>query len=232
MKKLLLILYVTGICFGQTHDQIEEFYDNGLPKLVKKYKVLNGESVIFHEINWYANGQKSKESRANNYGKIDGKYSNTWWHENGQMKEKSFFKDNKRTGIATNWYENGKKESRGTFKDGERNGLTTFWFDNGKRNIVVAYKDGKSEGLSTHWHRNGKKSFLGRYKDGLETGNFIWWYSNGKKFKKSFFIHGKRDGKDTVWYKNGQKLKEVTYKDGKEISALCWDEDGNDKECI
>jgi len=33
MKKTLLIitLFITGICLGQTYDQIVETYDNGLP---------------------------------------------------------------------------------------------------------------------------------------------------------------------------------------------------------
>ena len=42
---------------------------------------------------------------------------------------------------------------------------------------------------------------------------------------------GKLDGVHRSWYENGQLKIETTYKDGKFISAKCWDEDGKVIKC-
>ena len=70
------------------------------------------------------------------------------------------------------------------------------------------FKDGKLDGLSTGWYENGQKWWEATYKD------------------------GKEDGKWTTWYENGQKRWEGTYKDGELISAECWNEDGNEMDCL
>ena len=67
--------------------------------------------------------------------------------------------------------------------------------------------EGWKERLKTRWYENGQKWFEETWKDGWEDGLWTW------------------------WYENGQKNKEGTYKDGELISAECWDEDGNEKEC-
>ena len=41
------------------------------------------------------------------------------WHENGQKKAKTTFKDDELDGLATMWHENGQKRQEETWKDGE-----------------------------------------------------------------------------------------------------------------
>jgi antitoxin component YwqK of YwqJK toxin-antitoxin module len=38
-------------------------------------------------------------------------------------------------------------------------------------------------------------------------------------------------GKVYSFYENGKRYSEGTFKDGDLISAKCWDEDGNEKDC-
>ena len=64
-KTLLLILFVTGVCFGQTYDQIEKTYDNGFPKVIKTYKVSKDKMELVKVIEWFENGQKKSKQYKN-----------------------------------------------------------------------------------------------------------------------------------------------------------------------
>ena len=106
MKKTLLIitLFITGVCLGQTYQLAEEFYENGLPKAIKTYKVSKGKIELVKAITLHENGQKEKEGTYKD-GKLDGKW--------------------------TTWYENGQKEYEGTYKNGELDGKWTFFNEDG-----------------------------------------------------------------------------------------------------
>ena len=60
-KTLLIVLFITGVCFGQTYQLAEEFYENGLPKAIKTYKVSKGKIELFKKTEWYYDGQKAEE---------------------------------------------------------------------------------------------------------------------------------------------------------------------------
>ena len=118
MKKILLIvLFITGVCFGQTYELAEEFYENGLPKVIKTFKESNDKYELVKSINVYENGQKKEEKTykgVNRYGVPikDGIW--TWWHENGQKKQEGTWKDGNIVGIWTSWNENGEMEGKVT----------------------------------------------------------------------------------------------------------------------
>ena len=111
------------------------------------------------------------------------------------------------SGPAFSLYENGQKEEEGTLKDGK---LDEKW---------------------TKWYMNGQKEEEGTYKDGKPDGKWIRWYENGQKIREGTYKNGEPDGLTTTWYENGQKWLEGTYKNGVLITAECWDEDGNEKDC-
>ena len=111
------------------------------------------------------------------------------------------------SGHSVSYHQNGQKSYEGTYKDGELDGLFTYWYENGQMREEETYKDGELDGLSTTWYENGQKEGEGNLKDGESDG--LW----------------------TGWYENGQKSGEITFKDGEKISAKCWDEDGNEKDC-
>ena len=89
MKKLLLIiLFITGVCFAQKYEGME-FYDNGKPKHIKTYKVSKNKIELVKAITWHKNGQKKME-RTFKDGELDGIL--TSWRENGQKYEESTYK--------------------------------------------------------------------------------------------------------------------------------------------
>ena len=79
---------------------------------------------------------------------------------------------------------------------------------------------------------DGKKKSEGAFKDGYYNGEWISWHSNGQKYTEGTFKDDYYDGKWTSWYENGQKYSVGIYKDGNVISEKCWDEVGNEKDCI
>ena len=112
------------------------------------------------------------------------------------------------SGEAVWYYENGQKWTEGTYKNGELDGKWTVWYENGQKMSEEYYRDGKPYGLVTNWWENGQK---------MDEG--IW---------KEFGPHGLR----TSWYPNGQKSGKTLYEDGVKISQECWDESGDECECI
>ena len=79
---------------------------------------------------------------------------------------------------------------------------------------------------------DGKKKSEGAFKDGYYNGKWTSWHSNGQKYTEGTFKDDYYDGKWTSWYENGQKYSVGIYKDGNVISEKCWDEVGNEKDCI
>ena len=112
MKKILLIttLFITAVCFGQTHEFAEEFYKNGIPKVTNTYKESRGKLELVKKVSWYDNGQKKSEE-AYKDGEEYGKW--TSWHDNGQKMREGNWKNGKEDGLWTSWYENGKKKEEG-----------------------------------------------------------------------------------------------------------------------
>ena len=142
MKKLLLIiLFITGVCFGQTYQLAEEFYENGLPKAIKTYKVSKGKIELVKAITWHENGQKEKEGTYKD-GKKDGLW--TEWNWDGWKLGEETYKDGKEDlRLKTKWYEDGQKEEEGTYKDGKKDGLRTYWLPNGQKFREGTFKDGE-----------------------------------------------------------------------------------------
>ena len=141
MKKILLIvLFITGVCFGQTHEFAEEFYKNGIPKVIKTYKESNDKYELVKFISLYENGQKEKENTYKN-GKLNGKW--TGWHSNGQKSKEGTYKDGVKNGYWTEWYNTGQKKIEEAYKDDKRDGKWTRWADDGSLTIKLTFQDGK-----------------------------------------------------------------------------------------
>ena len=211
MKKTLLLitLFITGVCFGQKYELAEEFYDNGLPKVINTYKVSKDKIELVKESMWYENGQKSYEGTYKD-GQLDGKW--TEWHENGQKQRELTYKDGIKDGKWASWYENGQKSYERTYKDGIKDGKWTYWSPDGKESSELIIKDGEA------W--NGVAMGVG-YND---------WIKHGVMERVQSYKNGKRDGKwiEHDFSSTGKVKKLRTYKDGVLIERIHWDEDGNE----
>ena len=129
MKRLISVLFLISIGFGQKLYEVIETYENG-----------NIESITYHK--------KIRDSIV--------KVKIEVFFENGRKSGEGTYKDGKKDGLYTMWYENGQKSKEGTFKDGIRDGLYTEWYENGQKKVESTYKDG--EVISEkYWNEDGSE---------------------------------------------------------------------------
>jgi len=65
-----------------------------------------------------------------------------------------------------------------------------------------------------------------------QDGVWTFWYENGRKISKGFWKMGMRHGLYKSYYENGYKSFEGNFEDGELIKYNCWDDLGNQKECM
>ena len=241
-KTLLLILFVTGFCFGQTYDHIE-FYDNGIsPKVIRTYKVSKGKIELFKKTEWYYDGQKAEEGTYKD-GKEDGLW--TYWHENGQKHSEGNYKDGEKHGKWTRWNENGQKRYEGNYKDGKEDGLWSYYTEIGNGKYKVKYTDG-THNMALFTDNLGTDYTGSPIVEGvpLQDDTYLYQKNDYKAYDKKeeydfshfprffgTFKDGKEDGLWTEWYYDGQKAEEGTYKDGEEDGLWTyWHENGQKAE--
>ena len=101
-------------------------------------------------------------------------------------------------------------------------------YSNGKIQKELHYKVGERDGTWTVWNDSGQKMEELNYRNGQEHGRFTWWSYNGQKTFEVNYTNGQKHGLTTDWHENGQKKGELNYKDGELVSAIHWDENGNE----
>ena len=65
------------------------------------------------------------------------------YYENGQLQEKSKFKDGKQHGVFESYYKSGQLEVKAYFKNGKVDGVSKEYYENGKLEEEKKWKDGK-----------------------------------------------------------------------------------------
>jgi antitoxin component YwqK of YwqJK toxin-antitoxin module len=71
------------------------------------------------------------------------------WHENGQLFQRSFYRDGKLEGKAEMWYRNGQLWVYSFFKDGKLEGEYKMWYKTGQLRWHRFYKNGKLQETSS-----------------------------------------------------------------------------------
>jgi antitoxin component YwqK of YwqJK toxin-antitoxin module len=80
----------------------------------------------------------------------------TRWHENGQKKTETNWKNGERHGLMTEWYDDGRKLAESNWKNGKKHGLLTIWFDTTDTvRMETNYKDDKKHGSETFFKKDG-----------------------------------------------------------------------------
>ena len=214
------------------------WYENGQKRLEVSYKNGKYDGLMTE---WWENGQKREEITFKD-GKKDGKW--TKWHdENG----KKWFEETHKNGIRvlrTEWSRSGQKKSEGSYRDGRKDGLWNYYFHNGQIKTKSYYRDGKKEGKDTTYYvddyyilsglslnKSGDIHTITEFKDDKKNGIWLKLHQGQVVIEANYKLDS-LDGQYIYYFQNGQKETEEIYKDGKMISTKCWDEDGNECECV
>jgi len=122
MKNLflgLVIILAMVSCTNKEVKVVEEYFQNGSPKMLINYKLTMGDSTPLHRTDFHENGSKRMEGNF-----VDGKRDGEWmsWYANGVVWSKGYFKDGLRTGKSWAYYPSGNLYLKGSYKKGKKIG--------------------------------------------------------------------------------------------------------------
>lgn len=135
MKRLIYLSFIfiaLSSCAGQKNfiEEVVEHYDNGNPKVIHYYKILDDSKQ-----EWIRE---------------------TWFYQEGMKYLDGPIVNNKRNGIFETYYKSGQLMSKGEFIDGKREGKATTYHENGKIKYEGQYKNGKECGIWKFYDEGGK----------------------------------------------------------------------------
>ncbi|MFT4856593.1 MAG: antitoxin component YwqK of YwqJK toxin-antitoxin module [Algoriphagus sp.] len=97
-------------------------------------------------------------------------------------------------GEQIQFWENGELKEKRFYKSGEKYGIYDSWWPNGQKQFTYFFKNGEYEGELKEWNRQGMLSRIMNYEKGHETGVQKWWYESGE-IKANYVIkNGRRYG--------------------------------------
>lgn len=127
---LLMMLTVAFIsCRSQSGRVTVGKFDNNRPRIIKWFKMVDGDTVYTHEIHYYANGQKSLEGALDNDLR-----DSTWttWREDGKLWSQSTYKKGRENGVSVTYHATGQKYYEGQYFNGHRVGIWRFYDETGR----------------------------------------------------------------------------------------------------
>ena len=132
------------------------------------------------------------------------------YHDNGQLKEKSYYKNGKREGTWVTYYDNGQLMSEGDYKNDEREGTWVTYWKNGQLFSKGNYTNGKQEGTWVTYWSNGQLWKKGDYKNGKREGTWVWYHRDGSKNtdKSGVYRNGEKVSKVSIEIKNYEDLRQ------------------------
>tara|TARA_Y100000768_G_scaffold362046_1_gene320553 strand:- start:444 stop:941 length:498 start_codon:yes stop_codon:yes gene_type:complete len=101
------------------------------------------------------------------------------YHDNGQLKLRSNYKNGKLEGLSENFHDNGQLRSEGYFQDWKQIGSFKIFFDNGRLQWVLNYEDGQLIGLE-NYYRNGQLQIKTNIKNGKPEGPYEGYWDDGQ----------------------------------------------------
>lgn len=128
------------------------------------------------------------------------------YYDNGQLKHKAFYINDKVDGVSKYWYDNGQLQKEHYYIKGLRNATWKDYYKSGKVQFIQPFNNkGQYHGTLVSFFENGQK----RIEQILENGQNI----DGVSYK--------------VWFEDGKIDSELTYKNGRMIVRKNWSNSGN-----
>ncbi|MCX6317297.1 MAG: hypothetical protein NTW29_08400 [Bacteroidetes bacterium] len=123
------------------------------------------------------------------------------YHDNGKLKHKAFYKNDKVDGPSMYWYDNGQVQKEHYYKNGVRSGTWRDYYRSGKIEFIQPYnEEGICHGILVSFFENGQKKMEQELENGVN--------KDGDSYK--------------VWFENGDIDSALTYKNGHMIVRKNW----------
>lgn len=162
---------------------------------------------------FYPSGQVRAETEYNDEGKLTGQ--NTWYAEDGYVKESGVYEDGKLNGFAYFTREDGTATYDGVFKDNKLEGEVKIYTDEGILQWIKMFKDNKVNGTVQEFYENGKLATTFNVKEGEREGKLVVVSASGDTVKVKSYSKGKPVGAYKEYYLNGSVMTKGQYKSGK-----------------
>jgi len=130
------------------------------------------------------------------------------YYQNGVLKVKGFYKQNKKDSIWFDFFENGMKLSKIEYENDLKNGIYVKYFEN----IIDSgyYKQGKKDSLWYKYNLKGTLNSFGYYKNDKKNG--IWkYYDNGYIERTETFLDNIKQGECLILTIKGDTLAKGIY---------------------
>ena len=88
------------------------------------------------------------------------------WHQNGQLKVKGQYKNNKKDSLWISYYPNGTKQSENYYSNNMLHGNTVTYYENGNPRYRGFYLEGEKHGKWLFWDLEGNEKKV-QYKQGV-----------------------------------------------------------------
>ena len=134
---------------------------------------IQGESIIFADDQRFSGlVYENYESRKLRYEVIDGKKNGRYesYYENGQLKRKTTFKNDKYHGQYSEYYENGQLAIETSFDQGRYDGQVLMYFEDGTMQAKGMRLDGEFHGIQESYYTNGRLKSSQEYQFGKKQG--------------------------------------------------------------
>jgi len=99
-----------------------------------------------------------------------------------------------KTGEFNWYYENGRLKHKGEYLDNKEIGTHKWYYDNGQLEAIENYSMGRLEGDYKEYYRNGTLKYYGEYSDNMKIGTHKWYYENGQLEAVENYSMGRLDG--------------------------------------
>jgi antitoxin component YwqK of YwqJK toxin-antitoxin module len=155
-------------------------------------------------------------------------------HENGTLRYKGQFKDDKPVGtfiysdnagnltfvmeydgdIARTeaYFENKKLKAKGNYKNQKKDSIWNYFSEAGFRLSEELYVNGRKEGEWKVFYKNGNVAEVKNYANDFENGEWIQYHENGKERLKATYENGSLEGKIYFYDAAGKKTMEGNHK--------------------
>lgn len=209
-------------CHGQDERVVDRWDDNSVKTVKFYYNERDTSQYLL--VKYSKNGEQSERTH------YEGKIRNGWSiasHENGRIKDSTFYRNNIPVETTQHFYRNGNLSYTGQFDDnGKKSGRWLYYDSQGHLSEIIEFAGANVKIKTTCFDTLGwmiKESFYEpgsidviseekNYTDSLLNGQFKRYHPNGVIAQKGEFIRSKKI--NTTWqefYATGQILKEYIY---------------------
>ena len=152
-----------------------------------------------------------------------------YYYPSGKLKSVMTFSEDGSRAHNISYHENGKKMAEGDFVNQKKVGVWKYFSDVDEKLVTEEnYKNGVLDGKSTTYYIDEGKPFeVIEYRKGIKNGAWVKYFMDDQIMTRAFYVNGKLDGDFVNYDPNGTLIVKGQYSDGEmEGTWLYYDEKG------